>query len=97
MAFSMTGKSGSLRVGGRPALTFADYTFATRDPSVGGGWRLDGRVTARDAYWLERAAEYDLRVDLTRSSWRFRGVPAAAVVADAETVTITHRGEPEDA
>jgi hypothetical protein len=93
----MTGTAASLRVGGRSALTLDRFTFATRDPSVGGGWRVDGHVAARDDYWLERAATYDLRLALTRSSWRWRSIPAAAVVLDGEDVTITHTGEPDDA
>jgi hypothetical protein len=97
MAFELKGTRGSLRVGGRPAVTFGAFTFAVRDESVGGGWRVEAEVRERDGYWLERAKAYDLRLDLTRSSWRFREVPAEAVVVDAATVTITHRGEPEDA
>lgn len=97
MAFSMTGTTASLRVGGRPALTLDRFTFATRDASMGGGWRVDGHVAARDDYWLERATEYDLRLALTRSSWRWRRVPAAAVSISGEDVTITHTGEPDDA
>jgi hypothetical protein len=96
MAFTMTGRNGSLRVGGRPALTLDWFTFSVRDPSMGGGWLVEGRVAAKDAYWLERAAAYDLRLDLSRSVWRWRDVPAASVVLDGEKVTISHQGEPED-
>lgn len=97
MAFSMTGQTAALRVGGRPALTLDRFTFATRDPSMGGGWRLDGHVAEKDDYWLERAQAFDLRLDLTKSSWRWRSVPAGAVVLDGDAVTITHTGEPDDA
>ena len=97
MAFTMRGTAGALRVGGRPALTLDRFTFATRDPSMGGGWRLDGHITERDDYWLERAAAFDLRLDLSRSVWRWRNVPAAAVSVSGEDVTITHTGEPDDA
>lgn len=94
MAFEMTGRRATLRVGGRPALALDRFTFATRDPSMGGGWRLDGHVAARDDYWLGQAETFDLRVDLARSSWRWT-VPAAAVVVDGETATITGEGEPQ--
>jgi hypothetical protein len=97
MAFAMTGKTGALRVGGRPALTLDGWSLKTREPADGGGWRLEGHASARDDYWLERAAEYDLRLDLTRQSWRWRGVPATALLVDGDAVTITHEGEPEDA
>lgn len=97
MAFEMKGRNGSLRVGGRPALTLDGFSFAVRDPSVGGGWEVRGRVAAKDAYWLERATAYDLRLDLTRSSWRWRDIPSAAVVLDGDEVTIIHEGEPDDA
>jgi hypothetical protein len=97
MAFTMKGTNGSLRVGGRPAVTLDGFTFAVRDPSVGGGWEVRGRAAAVDAYWLERATAYDLRLDLTRSSWRWRDVPAAAVSLQGDEVVITHEGEPEDA
>jgi hypothetical protein len=46
MAFAMTGKSGALRVGGRPALTLDGWTLKTREPADGGGWRLDGHASA---------------------------------------------------
>ncbi len=97
MGFTMTGVAGSLRVGGRPAVTLDGFTFSVRDPSMGGGWLVEGHASAVDAYWLERAERYDLRLDLTRSSWRWRDVPAEAVVLDGEKVTISHTGEPDDA
>jgi hypothetical protein len=97
MAFSLAGKTGALRVGGRPALTLDGWSLKTREQADGGGWRLEGHASARDDYWLARAGAYDLRLELTRSAWRWRDVPAAAVVVDGAEVTITHAGEPEDA
>jgi hypothetical protein len=97
MAFAMTGKTGALRVGGRPALTLDTWSLTTREQADGGGWRLEGHASAKDDYWLERAAAFDLRLDLTKSVWRWRGVPAAALLVDGDAVTITHEGEPEDA
>ena len=97
MAFAMTGKTGALRVGGRPALTLDTWSLTTREQADGGGWRLEGHASAKDDYWLERAAAFDLRLDLTKSSWRWRAVPATAVSFDGDAVTITHEGEPEDA
>jgi len=97
MAFAFTGKTGALRVGGRPAVVLDSWRLATRADADGGGWRLEGHAAAADAYWLARATAYDLRLDATRSAWRWRDVPAAAVVVDGEAVTITHAGEPEDA
>jgi hypothetical protein len=97
MTFALKGRTGTLRAGGRPALVFEAFEFATRDPSMGGGWQLDARVVTKDDYWLGRDAPMELRLDLTNSRWRFRDVPREAVVFDGDAVTITHHGDPEDA
>ena len=82
MTFAMKGLTGTLRAGGRPALAFERFEFTTRDPSMGGGWRLEARVTTKDDYWLDRDVPMELRLDPTRS----HDVPEGHFPADTRVV-----------
>jgi hypothetical protein len=97
MAFAMAGRTGALRVGGRPAAVLSGWKLTTREAADGGGWRLEAAASAQDAYWLERATAFEVRLDVSRSVWRWRDVPAAAVSVAGAEVTIIHEGEPDDA
>jgi hypothetical protein len=97
MAFAMAGRTGALRVGGRPAAVLSGWKLTTREEADGGGWRLEAAASAQDAYWLERATAFEVRLDVSRSVWRWRDVPAAAVSVAGDEVTIIHEGEPDDA
>lgn len=99
MGFSLAGLGGVLKVGYRPAVSLGRFTFSQVDPTMGGGYRIDGTITAVDDYWLEQAEVVDITLDLRKSRWRFRQVPMAAVTVDrgANTVTVRTHQQPEDA
>ncbi len=95
MAFVAKGQSGSLRVGGRAAASLGEWTFtAGQEGQDGGAWRVTAAVAAADPYWLDRGGPYELRLTLSKSTWRWRTVQASV---DQQSATITGTGDPEDA
>ena len=101
MNFKATGVGGGLTVGGRPAATLGKWTVETHAAADGAGadavpWTLRATLTERDDHWLEAASEFDLRLDLNTTRWRWRRLPAVQVVAAGDDLTVTGHGAPED-
>lgn len=90
MSFKASGTTGSLRVGGREAAALGTWVFT---PTDGGAWKVTAAVVERDEHWLTSGHPLELRLNLSKDTWRFRDVQATVTAVDA---TITGTTPPEE-
>lgn len=89
MPFVVTGASGSLRVGGRVAATLTHWEARSGEQDT----TITARLEEKDDYWLDSGGPYELRLVLSRSTWRWRNVSPAL---DATTLTARVTTPPEE-
>ena len=92
MSFLAKGQQGTLRVAGRDAAVFRDWTF-TPAPERGGPWRVTASLVEADDYWLDSGSPVELRLALSHSRWRWRDVTFTRA---GSGLTITGTGAPQE-
>ena len=73
MSLHVTGKAGSLRVGGRVAATLEDWSFRKEDPPQV-AWHITARAVDQDSLLLEAGIPIEVRLILAKDVWRWKGV-----------------------
>jgi hypothetical protein len=66
------GRGGQIRVGGRVAASFGEWTFDGKTTD----WVIGAEVEAHNPVWLSSDGPFEVRLHLTKGYWRWRDVPA---------------------
>jgi len=83
---SVAGLKGQLLVGGRVAARLANWSLERRAE----GAIIHAQITERDIYWLDHASRFDLRLDIGKRGWRWRGVDVV-VIEDSIRIEVRER------
>ncbi len=88
------GVQGVLRVGYHEAARLGQWSLETPEDRVRGPeveWTLNAEVVWRDEFWAEHGGTFDLKLDLGKGAWEWRGL---TVSMTEKHLAISGKGKP---